>query len=94
MISGPRVRASLLRAAVALIVSATLASCDPDPTPACTDTYRHLLELGRRNDDTALMERFVTACAASYDPARLSCIGKATTPGEALACKPVRKRPG
>jgi len=74
------------------LVSAS--ACDPDPRPACAETYRHLLELARRSDEPTLMARFVDACTASYDPARLACIRDASTPGAALACKPVKKRPG
>lgn len=67
--------------------------CDPDPRPACSETYHHLLELAHRNHDATLMARFVDACSASYDPERLACIRAAATTGAALACKPVRKRP-
>jgi hypothetical protein len=83
-------------AAAALAMSATMAlvGCDEDPRPACAATYQHLLELAQRNDDPALMTRFVSACEASFDPVRLECIRAARTPGAALACKPVRKRPG
>ncbi len=82
--------ASLLGLAMAMGVS----GCDPDPGPDCAATYRHLLELARRNDEPGLMARFLDACAASYDPARLACIREASTPGAALSCKPVKKRPG
>jgi len=68
--------------------------CGTDPAFECTSTYHHLLELARRNNDSALMAKFVDACRDSFDPERLTCIRGATTAGEALACKPVRKRPG
>ena len=70
-----------------------LCACDPDPGPECHATYEHVLGLARRHPDQALMERFVTACHASFDPERLRCIRGARTVGEALACKPARKRP-
>lgn len=68
--------------------------CDPDPGPQCATTYQHLLVLAERQDDPELAARFDGACRESFDPARLECIRAATTPAEALACKPVRKRPG
>lgn len=74
-------------------VAAAAPACDDDPVPECEATYRHALALGRRSDDPALARRFVTACAESFDPERLECIRAATTTGEALACRPVRKRP-
>jgi len=81
-------------AALALtLVGFALPGCDPDPAPECEATYRHALRLGKRNDDRELARRFVDACVASFDPKRLECIRAASTPGEALACKPVRKRP-
>jgi len=68
-------------------------ACDKDPAPECQATYEHLLVLAKRHPDAGLMQRFVTACRESFDPERLSCIREAKTAGEALACKPVRKRP-
>ena len=70
-----------------------LSACEPDPGPECNATYEHLLGLARRHSDAALMDRFVTACRASFDAERLTCIRSARTVGEALACKPMRKRP-
>jgi len=71
----------------------TMLGCDPDPVPECAATYQHVLRLARRSDDAALMARFVETCGRAFDPGRLACIRAATTAGEALACKPVRKRP-
>lgn len=68
--------------------------CKADPSVECTTTYQHLLELARRNNDATLMAKFVDACRDAFDPERLACIRGAATAGEALACKPVRKRPG
>lgn len=79
---------------LALGSSALVSGCDPDPSEACALTYRHLLELAKRNNDPALMTKFVDACRDAYDPERLACIKSASTAGAALACKPVRKRPG
>lgn len=78
----------------ALLVSVGLVGCKADPAVECTTTYQHLLQLARRNNDAALMGKFVDACRDAFDPERLACIRGAETTGEALACKPVRKRPG
>lgn len=81
-------------AMVLAVCGVAFPACEPDTVPECEATYRHALHLGKRNDDPALARRFVEACVASFDPERLVCIRAAHTAGEALACKPVRKRPG
>jgi len=82
------------RILLGLFVSSCLVGCKPDPAIECTATYQHLLELARRNTDATLQAKFVDACREAFDPERLACVRGATTTGEALACKPVRKRPG
>ena len=81
-------------AVVVLGSGVLVGGCAADATEACTSTYRHLLGLAKRNNDPALMTKFVDACRDAYDPERLACINEASTAGAALACKPVRKRPG
>ncbi len=87
-------RLGTLLTVVGLGAGALVGGCDPDPSEACALTYRHLLELAKRNNDPALMSKFVEACRDAYDPERLECIKRAATAGAALACKPVRMRPG
>jgi hypothetical protein len=82
-------------AAIALTVSAApLAACSEDPSAACGEAYAHLSGLGKRRTTPELEARFMTSCLEADDPERLTCLVAARTPGEALACKARRKRPG
>jgi hypothetical protein len=87
----------MLRLSVAAItlsaVAAPLSACGEDPALACTETYAHLTGLGKRRTTPELEARFLTSCVEADDPERLTCLGAARTPGEALACKARKKRP-
>lgn len=75
-----------------LVVAA--GGCDRDPLPACAATYQHLVALAKRNPEPDGQAKFVTACSDAWDPKRIECLDAARSVGEALACKPVKKRPG
>lgn len=91
-------RASTARAALALAMTVAAAlgagGCGRDPRPACTGAYQHLVALAKRNPDPDGEYKFVSACVDAWDPERVKCLEGAKTIGEALACKPVKKRPG
>lgn len=76
------------------LVGLTLGACDPDPRAPCLATYQHLTALAKSNPEPEGEARFVEACVAAYDPKRLECLRGARSVGDALGCKPVKKRPG
>jgi hypothetical protein len=81
-----------------VIVSALIATgftaCAEDPADACAEAYAHLVALAKRRPDGELASRFMASCVEVGDARRVECLLTATTPGEALACKPQKKRPG
>lgn len=79
---------------VPLVIALALAACGRDPHPACTEAYHHLTMLAKRNADPDGEAKFVSACVDAWDPKRVACLGSAVSVGAALACKPVKKRPG
>jgi hypothetical protein len=80
-------------AALSLAV-APLAACGDDPGLACAEVWGHLTALGKRRTTPELETRFLASCIEADDPERLACLLGARTPGEALACKARKKRPG
>ncbi len=70
------------------------AACGTDPADACAEAYAHLSLIAKRRPDPELSARFIASCIEVEDMERVACLKAATTPGEALACKPVKKRPG
>jgi hypothetical protein len=78
----------------ACLAAAGLAACAEDPADGCAEAYAHLMALAKRRPDPELASRFMASCVEVGDLGRVACLRAATTPGEALACKPQKKRPG
>jgi len=70
------------------------AACGSDSRQGCDEAYAHLTTIAKRRVQPAVSARFVEACLAVGDTGRVECLKAAKTPGEALACKPQKKRPG
>lgn len=89
-------RAVASRSLTLLVLGMTtiIVGCGADPQPACTEAYHHLTTLAKRNPDPDGERKFVTTCVDAWDPKRVACLGNARSVGEALACKPFKKRPG
>ena len=86
-------RKFVLMPALGVAVALAVTACGADPGPACHEAYQHLVAIAKRNHDPAQQSRFVEACTVAWDPARVACLGAASTPSEALACKSKKKRP-
>lgn len=76
------------------LVPPGLTACGEDPADACGRAYAHLTALAKRRPDSDLAARFMASCVEVGDMRRLDCLLAASTPGEVLACKPQKKRPG
>jgi hypothetical protein len=81
-------------AAAIVLTSSALASCGEDLSVACGEVWTHLTSLGKRRTTPELEARFLASCLEADDPERLACLSASRTPGEALACKARKKRPG
>jgi hypothetical protein len=84
----------LTAAAITSLLAAPIAACSGDATVACAEVYAHLGALGKRRTTPELEARFLASCLEAEDPERLACLSASRTPGEALACKARKKRPG
>jgi len=84
----------LALAALGLALTAGASACDEDPKGPCGEAYQHLVTLARRNPEPEDEASFIAACVAAWDKKRVACLTAAKSVGDALACKPVKKRPG
>lgn len=78
---------------VGLLGAGLLGGCHDRPE-RCHAAYDHLSRLAQHQEDQGLARRFVDACVAAWDEGRVTCLLAARTADEALACKPVKIRPG